>query len=67
MVKFTTVKSLNGKIFDAMFMLTRLHKNPQSMKFYIQNDCKCDFLKTHTERKKKTLEKNFHMPDRVTL
>lgn len=42
-----------------MFMLTRLHKNPQSMKFYIQNDCKCDFLKTHTERKKKNPRKKF--------
>lgn len=51
-VNFTTVNPLRGNFFDAMFMLTRLHKNPQTIKLYIQDDCNCDFKKpTHREKK----------------
>lgn len=53
MVNFTTVNPLNGNFFDAVFMLTRLHKNPQTIKLYIQDDCNCDFKKpTHRKKKK---------------
>lgn len=66
MVNFTTVNPLRGNFFDAMFMLTRLHKNPQTIKLYIQDDCNCDFKKP-THREKKKLENNFRTPDNAVL